>query len=88
MNPVMCSPALDVSLKNHTGRCWVFLSCSAPRCVCMQAPTRQGPEVSLVLTVQGQWLTCTHPAARIRLWATTSVLLALSLALGLAPASP
>lgn len=92
MNPVMCSFDSNVSLwvkasKNCTDGCRVFLSCCAPCCVCMQAPTHQGPEVSLVLTVQGLWLTCTDPAVRIRLWATTSVLLALSLALGLAPAS-
>lgn len=92
MNPVMCSFDLTVSIwvianKNCTDRCWVFLSCSAPCCVCMQAPTRQGPEVFPVLTVQGLWLTCTDLAARIQLWATTLVLLALSLALGLAPAS-
>lgn len=80
-------PLWYIASKNRTDRSWVFLSYSALCCVCMQAPTHQGPEVSLVLTVQGLWLTCTDPAARIRLWATTSVLQALSLALGLAPAS-
>jgi len=92
MNPVMCSFEWNVSTwviasKNGTDHCWLVLSCSAPCCVCMQAPTPQGPEVSLVLTVQGLWLTCMDPAAKIQLWATTSVLLALSLALGSAPAS-
>lgn len=52
-----------------------------------QAPTHRGPEVSLVLTVQALSLTCTDPAARIRPWETTSVLLAPSPALGLAPVS-
>uniref|UniRef100_A0A669BBX6 RNA-binding protein Musashi homolog 2 n=1 Tax=Oreochromis niloticus TaxID=8128 RepID=A0A669BBX6_ORENI len=52
-----------------------------------QVPTRQGPEVSPALIVQALWLTCMDLAARIQLWATTSVLLALSLALALAPAS-
>ncbi|MEQ2273601.1 hypothetical protein XENORESO_006305 [Xenotaenia resolanae] len=51
-----------------------------------QAPTLRGPEVFLVLTVQGLWLTCMDLATRIRPWGTTSVLLVLSLALGLAPA--
>lgn len=67
--------------------CRLRLSCSAPCCVCVQAPTRRGPEVSPAPTVRGLWRTCTDRAARIPLWETTSAPRVPSPAPGSAPAS-
>lgn len=91
MNPVMCSFKSNVftglrARKGCADKWWLSLSCCAPPCVCVQAPTRRDQEVSQVRTVPGLWLTCMDLATRIQLWGTTSVLLVLSLALGLDPA--